>query len=293
MSSIPFSLAQIEAFACVCETNNLSTAAKRLQKSRTTVSELVETLEDNLGYILFNRQKRPLELTKEGHQLYAQARLFLHEANCFNQQARQIPNDNRKTLTICYDLFTAQRFIQQLIAYFAEQQIKINLLNIERHLGEKIILAGQADIGLYPAVNRMINADFKWRAIGIVELGIYAHQDFFMAKPTAISMLELASSNQLLPFIQPAAQTIASIKVADAIQIVTDINLLKQLLIEKQGWGLLPKHLFGTHSLPITCFNSDLGNKGIIQTLVAIWSPATDKQLSQIIQQIANLYETN
>lgn len=291
MPSITFSLAQIEAFACVCETNNLSLAAKRLQKSRTTISELVDTLEINLGYSLFNRNKRPLELTKEGKQLYAQARLFLHEAISFNQQAMQIPEHDLKTLTLCYDFFTPATFISTLTEYFEQQQIKVNLLNIERSLGEKIILNGKADIGLYPAANRMINADFKWQAIGLVELGVYASKDFFTHNNRLISMRELASSNQPIPFIELPNQTIQLIKVADSTQTITEIELLKQLLIKNKGWSLLPTHLFKHSLLPITLFNTELGNKGIIQSMVAIWTPNTDKQLNNIINQIANLYE--
>lgn len=293
MSTINFSLAQVEAFACVCETGNLSTAAKRLKKSRTTISELIDTLETNLDYPLFNRNKRPLVLTKEGRQLYAQARLFLHEAIFFNQQAMQIPRHDLKTLTLCYDFFTPSLFMTTLIHHFEQQQIKVNLLNIERSLGEKIILDGKADAGIYPAANRMINADFKWCAVGTVELGIYANKDFFTKNNHSISMLELASSNQLIPLIELPAQTTQIIKVADSTQIITNIDLLKQLLIENKGWSLLPKHLFNIPIPPITLFNSELGNKGIIQTMVAIWAPTADQQLVNIIQQIVNLYETS
>lgn len=52
MGKIGFSLAQIEAFASVCETGNLTQAAKRLGKDRTTFSELIENLELDLGYSL-------------------------------------------------------------------------------------------------------------------------------------------------------------------------------------------------------------------------------------------------
>lgn len=288
MPAIHFTLAQIEAFACVCETDNLSLAATRLQKSRTTISELIDSLEINLGYTLFDRTKRPLQLTPEGKKLYTKARLFLHEANIFDQLAMQMPKEIKHTITLCYDCFIPLPFIKKLIAYCEQQHIKLNLLNIERPQAEKMLLAGEADIGIYPAANRMINADFKWSAIGTIELGIYANKCFFSNLQTNISMLELASSNQFIPFIQLPDQLGKIIKISDNIQQITNIELLKELLDNKKGWSLLPTHLFTEPYKDVSRFHTELGNKGMMLSIVCIWKPTANKQLQQIIQQIIN-----
>lgn len=291
MPAINFTLAQIEAFASVCETNNLSLAAKKLQKSRATITELVNSLEINLGYTLFDRTKRPLQLTREGQHLYTQARLFLHEANIFDQLAMQVPTELKQTLTLCYDCFTPFSFINKLITYFDQQNIKVNLLTIERPQAEKMLLAGEADIGIYPAANRMINADFKWCAIGMIELGVYANEHFFSNSQTNISMLELASSNQFIPFIQLSEQLSKVIKISDNIQHITNIEHLKKMLQTKKGWSLLPTHLFTPPGKDINRFHTELGNKGMMLSIVCIWKPTASKQLQPIIQQITNHIE--
>lgn len=288
MPAIHFTLAQIEAFACVCETNNLSLAATRLQKSRATVSELVDSLEINLGYTLFDRTKRPLQLTSEGKKLYTQARLFLHEANIFDQLAMQMPKEIKQTITLCYDSFIPFSFIQKLIHYGEQQHIKFNLLNIERTQAEKMLLADKADIGIYPAANRMINADFKWCAIGMIELGIYANKSFFSNAQKNISMLELASSNQFIPFMELSEQLSKIIKISDNIQQITNIELLKELLNNKKGWSLLPTHFFTPPYKDINRFHTELGNKGMMLSIVSIWKPTANKQLQQFIQQIVD-----
>ena len=109
MAALRFTLAQIEAFACVCESGTLTQAARRLKKDRTTVRELVDYLEIDLGYRLFERSTRPLTLTPQGQLLYRQARLFLHEAEAFSRIAGQIPAQLDTHLTLCYDLFTPRR----------------------------------------------------------------------------------------------------------------------------------------------------------------------------------------
>ncbi|NOJ99555.1 LysR family transcriptional regulator, partial [Corallococcus coralloides] len=53
MKTLQYSFAQIEAFATVAETGSLSRAAIRLGKDPTTLRDLLEYLEDALGYALF------------------------------------------------------------------------------------------------------------------------------------------------------------------------------------------------------------------------------------------------
>ncbi len=55
MKTLQYSFAQIEAFATIAETGSLSQAAIRLAKDRTTLRDLLDYLEDALGYRLFSR----------------------------------------------------------------------------------------------------------------------------------------------------------------------------------------------------------------------------------------------
>lgn len=286
MPSVHFTLAQIEAFACVCETGNLSFASKKLQKSRTTVSELIDSLEINLGYVLFDRSKRPIKLTMAGQQLYTKARLFLHEANLFDQLAMQMPIQLKQTLTICYDSFVPLILIKQLINYSEQNNIKLNLLNIERSQAEQMLLKEVADVGIYPAANQIISVDFKWYAIGMIELGIYAHKDFFNNTKSPISLSTLASSNQLIPLIEIPNHLKKIIKISDSVQHITNINLLKELLHLKKGWSFLPIHLFEQNYKEVTRLPTELGDRGTMLSIVAIWKPTTNTELIGNIQHI-------
>lgn len=288
MSTVHFTLAQIEAFASVCETENFSLASQKLQKSRTTVSELIDSLEINLGYSLFDRSKRPIQLTREGQQLYTKARLFLHEANMFDKLAMQMPTQLKQTLTICYDCFIPSLLIEQLIDYLEQQQIKLNLLNIERSQAERMLREETADIGIYPAINRIINTDFKWYAIGMIELGIYAHKNFFTRANLPLSLSKLASSNQLIPFIELSDHLNNTIKISYRSQQITNIELLKKLLDHKKGWSFLPIHLFEQPYKEVIRLPTELGDKGTTLSIVAIWKPTANIRLQQVIQQIVN-----
>ena len=91
MKTLHYSFAQIEAFATIAETGSLSRAAIRLGKDRTTLRDLLDYLEDALGYALFLREGRSLALTAEGEQLFRQAHLLLRQAQAFESFAQTLP----------------------------------------------------------------------------------------------------------------------------------------------------------------------------------------------------------
>ena len=56
MPSLIYSFAQLEAFTAVAEHGSLAKAALKLGKDRMTLRDLIDFLEDGLGYALFLRE---------------------------------------------------------------------------------------------------------------------------------------------------------------------------------------------------------------------------------------------
>lgn len=63
-------LLQLKYFISVAETGNFTHAARQAYTSQPTISRQIQMLEDELGYALFNRNSKPLRLTKPGQILY-------------------------------------------------------------------------------------------------------------------------------------------------------------------------------------------------------------------------------
>ncbi len=63
-------LLQFKYFIAVAEMKNITHAAEYLYTSQPTVSRQIQMLEVELGYSLFNRRSKPLELTEAGRILY-------------------------------------------------------------------------------------------------------------------------------------------------------------------------------------------------------------------------------
>ncbi|HEY1846067.1 MAG TPA: LysR family transcriptional regulator [Buttiauxella sp.] len=291
MNLLNFTLAQIEAFACVCECGTLTQAARKLKKDRTTISELVDYLELDLGYSLFDRSTRPLTLTEAGQQLYRQARLFLHEAQAFAQIARQIPEQLSARITLCYDPFTPRDFLFRLTRLLRARQIQLDLLLCERGQAERWLEEGLADIGVYQAMNRSINDKLQWRAVGSIALAVYARAGYFPVKP--VTTLQLASCTQLVPFEAMPQWLAQRLQIADRILRVNEMAMLENLLSAGDGWAFLPAHFKAESWEGVERIETEFGDSGLSHPLVTLSNPGKIAQplLAQLLDAMHEAWE--
>lgn len=291
MSLLNFTLAQIEAFSCVCECGTLTQAARKLKKDRTTISELVDYLELDLGYPLFDRSTRPLTLTDAGQLLYRQARLFLHEAQAFAQIARQIPEQLSAHVTLCYDPFTPRDFLFRLTRLLRARQIQLDLILCARGQAERWMEEGLADIGLYQAMNRTINDKLQWWAVGSIELAVYAKEGFFPVKP--VTALQLASCTQLIPFEAMPPWLAQRLQIADSTVRVNEMSMLESLLCAGDGWAFLPPHFRAESWQGIERVTTEFGETGLSHPLVTLSKPGQVAQplLAQLLNAMHEAWE--
>src|SRR5579871_2494257 len=69
----------LEAFLAVVETGSIVGASARLHLTQPGVSRRIQTLEEQLGIALLDRQSKPLKPTAPGREAYAQGRRMLRE----------------------------------------------------------------------------------------------------------------------------------------------------------------------------------------------------------------------
>ena len=77
--------------------------ALKLGKDRTTLRDLIDFLEDGLGYALFLREGRSLHLTPEGEQLQRQAHLLMRQVKAFEAFAKDVPKSAAQEISLVYD----------------------------------------------------------------------------------------------------------------------------------------------------------------------------------------------
>lgn len=73
-------LRSIKVFLAVCDSLSFTSAAKRLQKTQSAVSQAVRQLEEDLGVVLVNRTSRSVSLTPAGELFRTRAAVLLEDA---------------------------------------------------------------------------------------------------------------------------------------------------------------------------------------------------------------------
>lgn len=100
-TSLDFSLFQIKLFLAVAEASSFSRAAETMHVEQSTLSRRIAVLEQELGFPLFNRESRPIQLTRKGAALYEQWKplvgAFEHSLSLVCAQREEATD----TLSIC------------------------------------------------------------------------------------------------------------------------------------------------------------------------------------------------
>ncbi|CZX03389.1 LysR family transcriptional regulator [Enterobacter hormaechei] len=278
MASLIYSFAQLEAFTAVAEHGSLMKAASKLGKDRTTLRDLIDFLEDGLGYALFLREGRSLRLTPEGEQLQRQAHLLMRQVKAFEAFARSVPDSATQDIALAYDPFTPRAFLQALIATLAAKKIRLSLTSASRDEAEARLANGQADLGICQARNRSVGNEMEWRALGAIEMDFYAATALFAEVASPVSLLDLSLVPQVIMHPASDEPVARRLQISGHTLFTNELEMLRGLLEQGCGWGFLPTHLQATQWKNVKRLPTEVGSQGISQTMVTIWKPGSDKR---------------
>ena len=278
MASLIYSFAQLEAFTAVAQHGSLMKAAGKLGKDRTTLRDLIDFLEDGLGYALFLREGRSLRLTPEGEQLQRQAHLLMRQVKAFEAFARSVPDSATHDIALVYDPFTPRVFLQALIATLAAKKIRLSLTSASRDEAEAMLANGQADLGICQARNRSVGNEMEWRALGAIEMDFYAATTLFAEVASPVALLDLSLVPQVIMHAASDEPVARRLQISGHTLFTNELEMLRGLLEQGCGWGFLPTHLHATQWKNVKRLPTEVGSQGIGQTMVTIWKPGSDKR---------------
>ncbi|MDU6105522.1 MAG: LysR family transcriptional regulator [Enterobacter hormaechei] len=278
VASLIYSFAQLEAFTAVAEHGSLMKAASKLGKDRTTLRDLIDFLEDGLGYALFLREGRSLRLTPEGEQLQRKAHLLMRQVKAFEAFARSVPDSATQDIALVYDPFTPRAFLQALIATLAAKKIRLSLTSASRDEAEAMLANGQADLGICQARNRSVGNEMEWRALGAIEMDFYAATALFAEVASPVSLLALSLVPQVIMHAASDEPVARRLQISGHTLFTNELEMLRGLLEQGCGWGFLPTHLQATQWKNVKRLPTEVGSQGISQTMVTIWKPGSDKR---------------
>jgi DNA-binding transcriptional LysR family regulator len=114
------SLDQLRSFIAAVDEGSFSAAARKLRRAQSAVSELVSSLEDQIGVILFDRSGRYPRLTSEGAVLLADARGIVAGVDFMKARAKGIAAGLESELSVVIDVCFPMAAITEAAREFRE-----------------------------------------------------------------------------------------------------------------------------------------------------------------------------
>lgn len=238
-------LEQLIAFVAVYEQGSYSSAARQLNKSRTTVREHIVSYEDLLGYSLFTIEGRKAVATDKAIQLYHRAKIVEKQNRLLYSQSKSLYQQHVHTINICYDVMTPSRLIlglEQLILQY-NPHITVNWLHRSRKQAMELLVNNQCDFAIMPNQGQLYaEKSLTWMGVGAINIGFYAGVNSPLAKKQSLTLADLMLDIQYLTENLAALQPqFISTKVSPKVHLVSNNDLLCELL-KYHGWAAMPKH---------------------------------------------------
>lgn len=138
----------LQYFTTVARESSFSRAAQKLNVSQPSLSAQVRELERRLGFPLFTRTSRHVELTREGRLFLPQALQMIAEAARMNRTAREIRENELRIGAAIYSVLIPER--TALIEAFMEQHpdIAVAIVNPTQSRLFAEIKRGDLDLGV-------------------------------------------------------------------------------------------------------------------------------------------------
>lgn len=143
---------QIRAFAAVADLQSFSQAAQRLNLTAGAVSLLIRDLEAELGFALFDRTTRRVELTKGGRDLLPVVEQALHQIQAIGMAAHNVRQLRTGAVRVAVPQIVAQAMLPPAMARYQQINpgIVIRPIDCAAELLVQMVEAGQADLAIGP-----------------------------------------------------------------------------------------------------------------------------------------------
>jgi len=152
MSLPHFTPRQLEAFVTVAELRSFAATADRVALTPSAVSQLVSELEDALGFKLFERSTRRVDITSAGREFLASAESVLKHLRMAQTAASDVRNRAAGIVRIAAPLVVASVILPKAIKAYVQKRpkVRIHIRDVPVEQLVDAVASGDADLALGP-----------------------------------------------------------------------------------------------------------------------------------------------
>ncbi|NOX98285.1 MAG: LysR family transcriptional regulator [Verrucomicrobia bacterium] len=139
-------------FVMAAEEKNISRAAARLNISQPAVSRQIRDLEEELGAVLFERERNGLSLTEAGHTALGHARQMLRQEKALGEAMRFfVENEGLASLKVGFIPTALTGFLAEALRLFNQKQSRVcvQIYEMSPRQQEKALRKGDIDLALF------------------------------------------------------------------------------------------------------------------------------------------------
>lgn len=144
------SIKQIKAFLTLVEEDNFTRAAQKVHLSQPAFSNLISNLEQEIGYRLFDRDTRKVQLNKDGVHFIKLAKTFLYTYENTIKEIQSHADKSQAKFALAVMPSLVVQWVSQLLASFHHEhpKIRVELLDFQWDRCIQTILQGHAELAL-------------------------------------------------------------------------------------------------------------------------------------------------
>ncbi len=245
---------QVECFISVAETLNFTESAKLLFISQPSVTHSIATLEEELGYRLFNRDKKQVSLTPAGRYLYKSLKALGSQYRNAVSRARLFGEGYEKEMVIgCGSSVFEEEFLPGVVREFRATHPDVYLRFDISNMREKIALMHEEKIDLL-LTTTLAGADpkrFDYRALRTYPMVCVMSAEHELAGRESVGVDDLADQGLILldracapAEMQELQVTLERMYRASIIAHVQDVRLSHLLMLCDMGVAVMPEFKF-------------------------------------------------
>jgi LysR family cys regulon transcriptional activator len=185
---------QLKGFCYTVQTGSMSNAAKKMKLSQGAVSLQIQSLEDQLGILLFVRDKNKATLTKEGKMFYIHAAPHIHGADeLLNDFRKIIKQEKSKTINIAANHVSICHILPKYIRRFETlyPTARFEIRNIIKEDAIKRLMNDEVDMLLYSMKLDEIPSELEFIPIAEYKTILLTKKNHPLTKKKKVTMSDL------------------------------------------------------------------------------------------------------
>lgn len=253
---LAFTLRQLQFFVAAAEAGSVSGAARALSISQSSVTEAIQSLEDDLGVALFERRARGLALTHRGSLFLRHATQILGDVSTARLAFREEAGEAAGRLSLGVTSLVAGYVLSDILSRFRRAWPKVELSAIEDN-GEylqHLLIGGELDVAVLLTSSIRDRAALHVETLLVSPYRLWLPLGHPLTDAEAISLDDLAGEQVILLTVDEIEEStralMAAMKVRPPIAFRTrSVEAVRSLVATGAGIAILPTLVYRPWSL--------------------------------------------